>query len=75
VLPANCTYDIFTPVTAARWPARHHRQVALAGGAHTAIRRGSPALFRILDVAAGASLSPHSVSILDGRTSGLAAAF
>jgi len=73
VLSANCTYDITTPATVADGLPVITGRISLAGGANTVIRRSPAALsaFRILDVAAGGTLSLHSIAVLNGRTAGL----
>jgi len=73
VLSGNCTYDITTPATAADGLPIVTGRIILAGGANTVIRRSptAPTAFRILDVAAGATLSLHGISVLNGSTNGL----
>ena len=73
ILPGNCTYDITTPATATDGLPIITGHITLAGGANTVIRRspGAPTAFRILDVAAGGTLSLHSISVLNGSTNGL----
>jgi hypothetical protein len=73
LLSGNCTYDITTPATAADGLPIITGRISLAGGANTVIRRSptAPTAFRILDVAAGATLSLHGISVVNGRTSGL----
>jgi hypothetical protein len=70
-LPANCNYDITTPVTATDGLPLITGRVSLVGAQNTAIRRRAAALFRIFDVAAGGTLTLKDISVQDGRTAGL----
>ncbi len=73
VLAGNCTYGILTPATAADGLPLITGHVSLVGGPSTVIRRSPAALtpFRVLDVAAGASLRVSNLSIRNGSTAGL----
>jgi hypothetical protein len=71
VLPGNCTFDITTPATVADGLPLITGSITLAGGANTVIRRSAVAAFRILDVAAGGTLILHSITVMNGSTSGL----
>ncbi|GLY71969.1 hypothetical protein [Actinoallomurus iriomotensis] len=72
-LAPRCVYDITTPATAATALPVITRDVTLLGGPGTTIRRApsAAARFRVLEVAAGASLRMAGVSVLNGATSGL----
>lgn len=72
-LARDCTYSIVTPAVAATGLPAITGNVTLVGGPRTAIRRDPAAatLFRVLDVAAGATLRVAGLSILNGRTAGL----
>jgi hypothetical protein len=70
-LPANCTYNVATPATAADGLPLITGSVTLAGGRGTEIRRTGAAAFRLLDVAAGGTLILSSVSVTRGSTAGL----
>jgi hypothetical protein len=71
VLPANCSYDITTPATAADGLPVITGRVSLVGARNTAIRRRAAALFRIFDVAPGGTLTLKDISVEDGNTAGL----
>jgi hypothetical protein len=70
-LPANCTYNVATPATAADGLPIITGSVTLAGGQGTEIRRVGAAAFRLLEVAAGGTLTLNSVSVTRGRTAAL----
>lgn len=72
-LAAGCTYSIVTPAVAATGLPAITGKVTLAGGPRTVIRRDPAAAtqFRILDVAAGATLRVAGLSILNGSAAGL----
>lgn len=72
-LARHCTYDITTPATAATGLPAITGDVTLVGGSATTIRRapGEDALFRILEVSAGARLRIAGISILGGNTAGM----
>jgi hypothetical protein len=73
VLAGNCSYDIQTPATASDGLPLITGHVSLVGGKNTVIRRSPAALtaFRVLDVAAGATLRVANLSIRNGSTAGL----
>jgi hypothetical protein len=73
ILSGQCTYDITTPATVASGLPAISADISMTGGEHTVIRRGPAAAtaFRILDVAAGGTLSLTGISIRNGHTSGL----
>jgi hypothetical protein len=71
-LARRCTYTITTPATAATGLPTVTGDVALVGGPGTTIQRDpTAALFRVLDVSAGASLRVAGITILNGSTAGL----
>ena len=70
-LSAKCNYNITTPATGTDGLPVITGHIALTGGYRTVIRRMSATNFRILEVAAAATLHVTSVSILDGNTAGL----
>jgi len=72
ILSGQCTYDITTPATAADGLPAINADISMTGGKYTVIRRGPAAAtaFRILDVAAGGTLSLTGISIRNGDTSG-----
>jgi hypothetical protein len=74
VLPGNCNYDITTAATATDGLPVITGNVTLAGGHNTVIRRRTATTFRIFEVASGGTLGLSSVSVEDGRTSGLGGA-
>jgi hypothetical protein len=65
VLAGNCTYGILTPATAADGLPLITGHASLVGGPNTVIPRSPAALtpFRVLDVAASASLRVSNLSI------------
>lgn len=74
ILSGNCTYGIKIPATAADGLPLITGHISLVGGvANTVIQRSPAALtaFRVLDVAAGASLRVSNLSIRNGNTAGL----
>jgi hypothetical protein len=72
-LAAGCTYSVVIPATAGTALPDITRDVTLVGGPRTSIRRDPAAAtpFRILNVAAGATLRVAGLAILNGRTAGL----
>ena len=72
-LAANCTYGIKIPATAADGLPLITGHITLVGETNTVIRRSPAALtsFRVLDVAAGATLRVTNLSIRNGKTAGL----
>lgn len=72
-LAPGCTYSIATPAVAATGLPAITGNVTLAGGPRTVIRRDPAAAtqFRILDIAAGATLRVAGLSLLNGSTTGL----
>jgi len=74
VLRGNCTYSITTAATATDGLPVITGDVTLQGSFGTVIRRSSSALFRVLEVASGATLSLQSVSVSNGSTAGLGGA-
>jgi hypothetical protein len=68
VLRGNCTYSITTPATATDGLPVITGNVTLLGSFGTVIQRSSSALFRILDVASGATLALRGVSVRNGKT-------
>lgn len=72
-LSSNCTYSIVTRATATDALPLITGHFALVGGRNTVIRRGTAAItmFRILDVASGASLLVSNLSIQNGNTAGV----
>jgi hypothetical protein len=68
-----CMYSITTPATTNDGLPVVTGHITLVGGQKSVIRRSSAATtaFRILDVAASATLSVTGVSVLDGSTTGL----
>jgi hypothetical protein len=73
LLAGNCTYGITIPATASDGLPLITGHIGLVGGPNTVIRRSPSALtaFRVLDVAAGASLRVSNLSIRNGKTAGL----
>jgi hypothetical protein len=73
LLAGNRTYGIKIPATAPDGLPLITGHVGLVGGPGTVIRRSPAALtaFRVLDVAAGASLRVSNLSIRNGNTAGL----
>lgn len=69
-LADDCTYSIATPATAATALPDITRNVTLVGGRRTSIGRDPAAAtrFRILNVAAGATLRVAGLTILNGST-------
>lgn len=71
-LAPRCLYTITTPATATTALPVITGTVTLLGGPGTTIRRDpAAAAFRILDVAAGGSLSVIGIAIFNGNTAGL----
>ncbi len=72
-LARNCVYSITTPATATDGLPIITGIVALVGGPSTTIRRDPSAAtaFRVLEVAAGATLLIKGIAILNGTTGGL----
>lgn len=72
-LAANCTYVIQTPATVADGLPMITGHMNLIGGQDTAIMRSTDtvALFRIFEVAAGATLGLNRIIIQNGDTAGL----
>jgi hypothetical protein len=72
-LSARCTYSIVTPATAGTALPDITGNLTLVGGPATSIRRDPAAAtpFRILNVAAGATLRVAGLAILNGSTAGL----
>jgi hypothetical protein len=71
-LARHCAYTITTPATAADGLPIITGDVTLVGGPGTTIRRDpTAAVFRVLEVAAGARLRVAGTSILNGSTAGL----
>ena len=73
ILSGNCTYGIKVPATAADGLPLITGHISLVSLGNTVIQRSPAALtaFRILDVAAGASLRLSNLSIRNGNTAGL----
>jgi hypothetical protein len=73
LLAGNCTYGITIPATASDGLPLIAGHIGLVGGPNTVIRRSPAAFtaFRVLDVAAGASLRVSNLSIRNGKTAGL----
>ena len=73
ILSGNCTYGIKVPATAADGLPLITGHISLVSLGNTVIQRSPAALtaFRILDVAAGASLRLSNLSIRNGSTAGL----
>lgn len=72
-LAPHCTYTITTPATAATGLPAITGDVTLVGGRSTTIQRDPAvaALFRVLDVSAGARLRVAGITILNGNTAGM----
>jgi hypothetical protein len=71
-LAPRCVYTITTPATATTALPVITGTVTLVGGPGTTIRRDPAAVaFRILNVAAGGSLSVIGIAVLNGNTAGL----
>jgi len=70
-LRPRCNYKITTPATGTDGLPIITGHINLVGGFGTVIKRNSATNFRILEVAAAATLHVTSVSILDGNTAGL----
>src|SRR5579872_702394 len=70
-LRPRCNYRINTPATAADGLPIITGHINLVGGFGTVIKRNSATSFRILEVAAAATLHVTNLSILDGSTSAL----
>lgn len=72
-LAGNCTYGIKIPATATDGLPLITGHVTLVGETNTVIRRSPAALtsFRVLEVAAGATLRVTNLSIRNGKTAGL----
>lgn len=73
ILSGDCTYDITTPTTATDGLPAITGTISLLSEGLTVISRdpAAPTAFRILDVAAGGTLSLRGISITNGSTSGL----
>jgi hypothetical protein len=70
-LHPRCKYMITTPATGTDGLPIITGHINLVGGFGTVIKRNSATAFRILEVAAAATLHVTSVSLLDGSTAGL----
>jgi hypothetical protein len=72
-LSPNCVYTITTPATATDGLPVITGAISIIGGPNTTIRRdpAAAAAFRVMEVAAGASLRVSGISITDGGTTAL----
>jgi hypothetical protein len=68
-LAPNCTYSITTPAVATSALPQITGNITLLGGPSTTIRRdpAAPTTFRVLDVAAGATLHARGIAIQNGN--------
>ncbi|MGI9006382.1 MAG: hypothetical protein ACR2FU_09325 [Streptosporangiaceae bacterium] len=69
-LSSNCTYTLFAPAAPGDGLPKIIKDITLAGGLNTVIRRSSGASFRLLDVATTGNLTVIKVSLLNGNSTG-----